>query len=263
MAEEAQPTQGQDPNGGGLYDSYLQFVPPDRQQEARAHLEEVSRTVNSRLEEAASLRNTYEPYKEAGLELYTPEEFGQLAMWHQNIAAHPDTFRDWLMAASQEAGLSIGEREALEDAAPDDQVAALQQQFENQGAQFQQDIADIREQQFQNAESQLINERFAALEQETGIELGREQRDMVVMLGLREMPNDGQSLLNGDDWIGAGWKAYENVWNQAQTAFVTEKSTAPPPALSSGGSEIAHPPRTWEEAKASAAERLRQSRANP
>jgi hypothetical protein len=259
MAEEAQPPGGQDQDGGGLYDSYLQFVPPDRQQEARAHLEEVSRTVNSRLEEAATLRSTYEPYREAGLELYTPEEFGQLAMWHQQIASDPNTFKDWLSAASREAGLETGE--PPDDMAEDDQVRVLQQQFENQNAEMAQQIADLREQQFQNAESSLINDRFASLEQETGIALDKDQRDMVVMLGLREMPNDGQSLLNGDDWIGAGWKAYENVWNQAQTAFVNEKSAAPPPALSSGGSEIAHPPRTWEEAKASAAERLRQSRA--
>jgi len=263
MAEQAQPPEGQGQDGGGLYDSYLQFVPPDRQEEARAHLEEVSRSVNSRLEEAANLRNTYEPYREAGLELYTPEEFGQLAMWHQSIASNPDTFRDWLQAASQEAGLTIGEREALADAAeaPDDQLAALQRQMEDHTAQMDQQMADLREQQFQNAESALINDRFATLESETGLTLNKEQRDMIVMLGLREMPNDGQSLLNGDDWIGAGWKAYEDVWNQAQTAFVTDKAAAPPPALSSGGSEVAHAPKTWEEAKASAAERLRQSRA--
>ena len=262
---EAQPDEGQGGGTGGLYDSYLQFVPPDQHEAARAHLEEVSKSVNSRLEEAAQLRSTYEPYTQVpGFDAYSPEEMGTLFQWHQNIASDPDTFRGWLAQAAQESGLSVAESQQLgefADEASDDQIAALQRQFENQNSEFTQQIEDLRNQQFEAAESNLIEQRFSQLEAENGLELSKEQRDMIVMLGLNAMPEDGQSLLNGEDWIGAGWESFRNVWAQAQTAFVNDKAAAPPPAMSSGGAPIAELPRTWETAKAEAAERLRQSRA--
>jgi hypothetical protein len=262
---EAQPDEGQGGGSGGLYDSYLQFVPPDQQDAARAHLEEVSKSVNSRLEEAATLRNTYEPYTNVpGFDMYTPDEMGSLFQWHQNIASDPDTFRGWLGQAAQESGLTVAESQQLgefAENAPDDQITALQQQFDNQSAQFTQQIDDLRSQQFESAEANLIEQRFSQLEAENGLELSKEQRDMIVMLGLQAMPDDGQSLINGDDWIGAGWESFRNVWAQAQTAFVNDKAAAPPPAVSSGGAPIAEPPKTWETAKQEAAERLRQSRA--
>jgi len=266
MAAEAQPPEGQDPGSGGLYDSYLQFVPPDRQEDARAHLEEVSRSVNGRLEEAASLRTQYEPYQQVpGFDSYTPEEMGQLFAWHQNIAASPDTFRDWLLEASREQGLMVSEQERLEQAAyePDDDVRNLQQQFEQQIQPLQDRIDELSSQQFQNAEAALINDRFAQIEADNNLQLSDQQRDIIVRLGLSAMPEDGQALVNGNDWIGAGWEAFRDVWAQAQNAFVTDKAAAPPPALESGGSEIAHGPKTWDEARRSAAERLRQSAANP
>jgi len=255
MAEEAQPPEGQgDQSAGGLYDSYLQFVPPEQQDAARAHLAEVSKSVNGRLEEAANLRSTYEPIANLG---YTPEDIGMLINWHQEVYSNPESLQEWLATAAREFGLDVSAGAAPEPAGEPDEYQRLSDQI----APLQQRMDELANQQFLTNEAALIEQRFTQLEEEQGLKLTNEQRDVIVQLGISQMPEDGQSLVAGQDWIQAGWDAFKDVYAQAQTAFVNDLAEAPPPVLESGGAAQAQLPRTWEEGRASAAERLRQARA--
>jgi hypothetical protein len=267
MADDAQPDEGQgNAAEGGLYDSYLQFVPPEYREQAQAALAADATKVNGRLEEAAQLRQTYEPLSRIeGLDRYDPDQLQQLLGWHQQVTSDDDAYREWLTEAVAAAGLEPAAQAAADDEiaemTPESVRSIVEEVLQSNIGPLEERTSELANTQFVNSEAALVAERFAEIEREAGMELTTEQKNTIVDLGLAAMPDENASLLNGQDWISAGWDRFRDVFTQGQTAFVADKTGAPKPALTSGGVPVFEPPKTWAEGSARARERWRQSRA--
>lgn len=267
MPDDPQPDEGQGAGGsGGLFDSYLQAVPEEHRAVVGGYLADAAKNVNSRLEEAATLRTTYESYQQAGLAQYTPDEAKQLFDWHQSVVTSPDAYQQFIADQAKELGLTVAEQQSLAEDVSEftpDQVRTLVQELaQAQVAPLQEQIQQIETQRFIDSEAQLVSDRFQTLEREHSLVLTKEQKDMIVDLGLGAMPEDDATLVAGKDWVGAGFDRFREIFAEGQKAWVDDKTKQPKPAVSSsGGFESVDLPKTWKEAGEMAKERLRQSRA--
>ena len=115
MPDDVQPQEGQGSEAtGGLFDSYLEAVPAEARETVTSYLKDAEKNVNSRLQEAAEYKKTWEPYQGVeALKSYPPEQLSELLAWHQQVTSSDDAFQQWLANAAQEAGLTKAEEQEL------------------------------------------------------------------------------------------------------------------------------------------------------
>ncbi len=263
MADDPQPDEGQGGTGDtGLYDSYLQFVPEDRRNDALAALKESSSTVDARLREAAELRKTYEPYTQIqGLTDYGPEGVGQLLGWHQTVTASEDAYREFLKTESQAAGLIPEEdRTPEQDALADLSPKQIEEQVQKLIAPLEERINNDQQGRLIEQETQLLNDRFTAFEKEHSLTLSPQQRSWIMAAAQAEDNDEGHMLALGHDWVTPGFDAYLQIRADAQKEFVDGKAKQPAPAVTAGGVAATHVSTSWEDVREQARERMRQSR---
>lgn len=269
MPPDAQPDAGQGNEGsGGLFDPYLQTVPEEHREVVQSYLADAAKNVNGRLEEAATLRNTFGPYQEIeGFTQYDPESLGQLIQWHQGVTASPAALREFVISAAAEAGLTIAEAAAVEQEAAAGGATTQAQIAQLVNEMAEQRVAPLQERldQFDfnravDSENQLITDAFTKIEAEAGVKLTDEQRVVIMDLGMAAMPGDQQTLSAGHDWVRAGFDRYRQVAGEAQKAFVDQKLQQPQGSLAPGGIELPQAATGWKEGSDRARERLRQSR---
>lgn len=252
MPDDVQDQGSQGDQGTGIFDSYLQNVPEEHREIVGSYLKDAEKNVNSRLEEAATFKNTWEPYQGVeALTQYDPKELADLLTWHQQVQQE-DGYRDFVANAAKELGLIEAEAEAEEN--PNAEIEALiQAQAQAQMAPIQEKIQEWETERAIDAEDQSIRSELSRLEAESGIALTKDQKAMILDLGIS---HDGQG-----SWVQAGFDRFKSMTAEAQRAFVSDKSTQPAVALTAGGgSEQPKPTRTFEEAAERTRERFRQSR---
>lgn len=258
MADDAQPEEGQGEGGAGLYDSYLQFVPEDRREDALAALKESSSTVDARLREAADIRKTYEPYAQAG---YGPEEISQLVGWHQEVTSDPEKYREFLKAESEAAGvIPAAERTPEQDVLAELSPAQITELVQQQLAPIEERINSDQEQRLVQEEVRLITGTLETLAAQHGVELDEEDREDILGMGERLQPDAGRMLVHGEDWVTPGFDRWLKGRSKAQKVFVDGKAKQPAPAVSAGGVAATQASTSWADVREQARERMRQTR---
>lgn len=268
MAEDVQPDAGPGAEAqAGIFDSYLQSVPEEHREPVSQYLKDAGRQVDGRLQEAANLRKTYEPFEQFGLTQMDPQQVGQLLQWYQHISQSDDAYREWLGTAAQEAGLTLAEQQAVEEAAVEDDLSPEQvQKLVDQLAQermapLAQRLDQMELERAADAENDLIVKAIADIERDEGVKLSQDQRAAILDLGMMAMPEDEQSLLNGHNWVKAGFDRYRELYTSAQRAFVNDKLNAPETPVQSGGVPRHEVATDWKTVGQQALERLKAGRA--
>jgi hypothetical protein len=251
--EDVQGTTPQGSEGGGLFDSYLQAVPEDGREIVANYLKDAEKNVNSRLQEAAEIQKQFGPYREVeALSQYNPQQLKDLLTWHSEVTSSDDSFKDWLTKAATELGvLTPQEEEELSGELTREQIQELIQEREQAAiAPLEQRIAEWEELRTIDTIESQIRDELSRVEADAKVQLSPEQRAMVIDLGLNH---------EGDDWVQAGFKRFQEITAEGQRTFVEQKTQQPGTPMSSGGQEAFKPTTDWGEAKAQALERMRQA----
>ncbi len=267
MADDVQPQEGQGAEATGIFDPYLQAVPEEARDTVASYLKDAEKNVNGRLQQAAELEKTwapYEPLREV-LSQYDPEQASQLFAWHQQISQSPEAYREWLENAYREEGLTPQEAEevveAEEQGATREQLQQLVQEMAEQRlAPFQEQLSAIQEEKAVDFETQSIDQAFGQIQQENKLELTKEQKAVILDLGMPLAYNEkGEELPMGDaSWVKAGFDRWKEVTAAGQRAFVEEKAGQPGGSLTTGGTPALKPITDFKEANEALRERLRQ-----
>lgn len=257
------PVQGEQPQGAdsqpGVFDSYLQSVPEDHREPVAQYLKDAERQVNSRLQEAAELRKTWQPYQDAGVTQLPPDQAQQLLEWYGYIQQEGN-YEQWLREQYEQLDQQqVREDPSLEGLSRTEVEQLAQQMAEQQLAPFQQQLEQMQFQQATDQEHSLMQSALTDLEKEHGVKLNEEQKAVVFDLGMSAMPDEGQTLANGHNWVKAGFDRFQEIASQAQRAFVDQKAQQPPTPLQSGGVAGVQAPTDWKGAAEMARERMRQS----
>jgi hypothetical protein len=270
MPEDVQPGTGQGTEDtGSPYDSYLQTVPDEARGAAEQWFRDTSKGLDAKLQEAAELRQTWEPFQQVQdtLTQYDPEQLSQLLAWHQQVTADDGAFKAWITQAAQEAGLTLAEAEAqVEQQVQDGEITPERiQELAQAAAQerigpIEQQLTQLQSERAVDFEAQAIDQAFAAIQTDTKLELSKEQKAVILDLGMPlAVDAKGQELPMGDaSWVKAGFDRWKEITAAGQRAFVEEKAQQPAQALTSGGTPALKPITGWGEANSALRERLRQ-----
>lgn len=259
MPDDVQPDEGQGDSGSGgsPYDSYLQDVPEQAREAAEAWFKDTSKGLDAKLQEAAALQKTWEPYKDAlDPSLYPPEQLSELLAWHQQVTANPEVYQAWLKEQAEAAGLTPAQADALETAEQEGDLTReevqklIEEQAEQRVAPLRDELTQFQTEQAVNAEEGKIRSRIDELQKEHSVTLTEAQKADVFELGAND-PNE--------DWVKVGFDRYMAIAANAQKAFVNDKAKAPAPPMTGGGGEQFKPTTSFKEAEGQARERLRQA----
>ncbi len=265
MAENVQPVEGQGGEAtGGLFDSYLQAVPEEHRETVTGYLKDAEKNVNERIAKASELEKQWGPYSEIQ-NLPPPEQLSELLAWSNETLTSQERFDEWVTELAQAKGMTMADAaEEVEDA----EVAGLTpeqiQQMIAEGT--QQALSPLQEQQQEfmeergiDLETEAIKSTMSQLEKEAGITLDETQRGQVYKLGMPfAYDEQGNELPAGDtSWIAPGFAEFKAIGEQANKAFVLEKSAAPQGAIATGGVAQAKPITTFADAALAARERFK------
>jgi hypothetical protein len=256
-----EPVQGQEPQGGepdgGIFAPYLDAVPQEHRDTVAGYLKDAEKNVNDRISKASELEKTLGPYKDVqGLDRYQPEDLSQLLAWHQEVTSSDEAFQNWLAQTAGEAGFTKAETEQLEDL--ESEGAMSQQQIEKlvteraeaQVQPIRQEMDSWRQERALNDETVAIQTGLKQVETDNNVELNQEQQEAVLKLG---------EDLEGDDWVAKGYARYAALVGAGQKAFVDQKVSQPPPAVSAGGQEAFKATTSFAQAGEQLRERMRNS----
>lgn len=238
----------------GFYD--LSEVAPELRPGVEKHLKEIEGRVTPKLQEAAQLREQWEPYNDLGLGDYDPEELGGLLTFAQltSAAAQGDQealadFAEWYERIGEQLGLGAeeggdeygeyGDEDGESDLA--EQIAqAVEPLYEKMAEQEQQQV-------YQEALSQ-VEQATAKLQSEHG--LSDQQIDTVLRLA--------QSFEDDDDPVNAGFEEYKRIAGEGEKSlFETKQRDNSTPPEGEGPADTSVKATTdFDEAKAQARERM-------
>lgn len=268
MADDLQPDTGQGDASSGIFDPYLQAVPEDARDVVAGYLKDAEKNVNGRLQQAAELEKTWEPYKDiqGTLAAYDPEQLSQLLAWHQQITADDGAFQAWIRQAATEAGLTLQEEQQLAAAEEHGELTReevqqlIQQTAEQRMEPIQAQLSQLEAEKAVDYEAQAIDQAFAQIQSTSKLELSKDQKAVILDLGMPlAVDARGQELPMGDaSWVQAGFDRWKEITAAGQRAFVEEKAAQPKGALTSGGTAALKPITGWGEANDALRERLRQ-----
>lgn len=255
------PVQGDQPQGGEAtetpLESFLSTVPEAQREYVEPYLKEAEKNVNGRLQAAAELQKTWEPYKDTlDPQLYPPEQLSELLAWHQQVTSSDEAYQEWLGNAAKEAGLTPKEEEVLEDVVeqgdltPDEVKKVAEQIAEERLGPLNERLTNFETEQAVNAEEGKIRSRIDELQKESGVQLTEAQKAVVFDLGAND-PDD--------DWVKVGFDRFREIYAEGQKAFVNDKVDAPATPVTGGGREQFKPTTSYAEAEKQARERLRQA----
>lgn len=258
MPDDVQPEEGQGGDGGSPYDSYLQSVPEQAREAAEAWFKDTSKGLDAKLNEAAEIKKTWEPYQNAlDPQVYPPEQLSELLAWHKQVTSSDEAFKEWLSGAAKEAGLTQAQEDALEDAeesgelSKEDIQKLIDERADAKVGPLAEQLTELQNERQINALEQDIRGRMAELEKETGQKYSEEQRAVIFDLG-KDAPEDA-------DWVKVGHDRYLAIVSAGQKDFVDSKSKMPgSPIKGGGGEERLKPTTDFKEAEAQARERMRQ-----
>ncbi len=263
MTDDAQPLEGQG-ESSGIFDAYLQAVPDEARESVTGYLKDAEKNVNERIAKASELEKQWGPYSEIQ-NLPPPEQLSELLAWSNETLTSQERFDEWVTELAQAKGMTVADAaEEVEDA----EVAGLTpeqiQQMIAEGTQqaltpFQEQQETLIQERGIDLETQSIQGQLQTLEGEAGVQLDEGQRAQVLNLGMAYAYDEqGNELPPGDSsWVSKGFSEFKAIGEQANKAFVLEKSAAPQGAIATGGVGQAKPITTFADAALAARERFK------
>ena len=271
VTDGVQPDQGQgdvgQTSGGQPYADYLARVPDEVRGTVEPVFKDWNSHVNSRFEEHANYRKQWEPYEQAGVTRYSPQDI-QAAF---DLLQNPDQLRSW-------ADEQYGPVQAPEQQQPQPEFDLYgqpdQQQFEQllesklgPLSQELQQLAQWRQQQEQQAQIQqiqgVIDREIGMLQEKHAANLPepiRENFAETVERFADKYANDPS--LTPEQMVAKGWADFEALSNQLQTAALQDKVNQPAPAETGGRADLTpDSPKTLKEAGELALAQIRAGRA--
>jgi hypothetical protein len=252
--------QGQESEGGSIFDPYLQSVPEGWDSAPQGsprdivsnYLKDAEKNVNSKLQEAADLQKRFGDYKDIDLSVTSPQQLSQVLDFVQQVGASPEAYQEWLRSEAEAAGFFNQEPEQEGPADGEDLETYVQSRIESALNPIQQQLGQYGEQFQANEQAQAqaqmeghIESTLAGLEKEAGVDLTEQQQEAVLALG---------EQIETDDWVEQGFAKFQELTGQAQASFVAGKQNQPAPALRSGGQAAPQKPKTFADAKEAALE---------
>lgn len=258
MTDDVQPDEGQGGDGGSPYDSYLQSVPEQAREAAETWFKDTSKGLEAKLSEAAEIRKTWEPYKDAlDPKAYPPEQLSELLAWHKQVTSSDEAFKEWLGGAAKEAGLTQAQENALETAeetgelSKEDIQKLIDERADAKVGPLAEQLSELQNERQISALEQDIRGRMTEIEKETGQKYSEEQKAVIYDLG-KDAPDDA-------DWVKVGHERFVAIVSAGQKDFVDGKSKMPgSPIKGGGGEERLKPSTDIKEVEAQARERMRQ-----
>ncbi len=255
MADDVQPPEGQgaEPEGG-IFAPYLEAVPEEHRATVAGYLKDAEKNVNERISKASEIEKTLGPYKDLDLSNYPPDQLQELLAWHQQVTATPEAFQTWLSDTAKEAGLTLAEKEEVEDDAIEgdltrDEVQKLvEERAQERLGPLEQRLDAWEQQQAVDRTEAEIRDNLTGLETEHKLKLSDEQKAMVLDLGMNH---------EGDDWVKQGFERFREITTQGQRDFVSDKTATPGVPMSAGGVPAASPITDFKAASDMLRERLR------
>jgi hypothetical protein len=264
--------QGDSGNQGGIFDSYLQSVPEDGREVVAGYLKDAQSNVNSRLEEAAQLKQNWGGYDEhlaPFRDVYKPEELAQILAWYNQVSTDEEAYKAFVSDAAKQVGLvgdesGGGEAEPPGDLTREEVAQLLEQQQQGLLSQaitpLQERLAAFEQEQMVGQIEAQSNAALAALEGEKGVQLTKEQRALVLELGAASPESENPDPLN-PEWVKAGFERFQAITTAGTQAFVERAQQQPNTPMTTGATAAANRPKTMEEAHKMAVERLRAANA--
>ena len=260
MPDDVQPQEGQGSEAtGGLFDSYLEAVPAEARETVTSYLKDAEKNVNSRLQEAAEYKKTWEPYQGVeALKSYPPEQLSELLAWHQQVTSSDDAFQQWLANAAQEAGLTKAEEQELAAAEDEGELTReqVQQLVEQQAAErmqpVEQQLQELVEIRQTDAIEQEIRDTFSKFEAEKDTKFSDEQKVAIMNFTIHDESDE--------QWLEHGLEQWEKMVAMVQKDFVDTKTSQPEPAMSTGSQAQTKATTDWSEANNQMRERFRAMR---
>jgi hypothetical protein len=233
--------QGQSDAETGLYD--LSTVPEEHRSIVEQHLKEIERNANTKFQEAAEYRKSWEPFGELGLQEVGPQGVGALLQFAQDISSeNPETARGAFMALAEAAGVDLAGAVAPqgEGIDPDDSADAPLTRAEFKAWQDKQQaeqveaqrLADLRVQgeaglRAEYTEVETLNGK--AFDTTPGSGSDGELSEQAELIALAK-----QFQLTHDRPIEAAFQWMQRIRGQAEKALVDRQPTPPAPAERGG-----------------------------
>ena len=279
VTDGVQPDAGQGDggqSGGGEqpYAEYLNAVP----EEVRGTVEPVfadwNAHVNKQFEQHAEFRKGWEPYEQAGLNQYQPDQLSWALQVAQAAQNDPAAMRAWLdeqhgpVAAAQQ-DQQPSQDELFGVGYQDPQTQQLEQLFEQkfgplsqQFQEFAQWRESLEQQQHEARISEALNAEIGQLEQQHAANLPEDVRGNFAEIIGTFASKYAHPGADPKQVIGRAWADFESLSNQLQTAALQQKVNQPKPAESAGAVALSgDAPKTLKEAEQAALGRLRAERA--
>ncbi len=277
MSGEAESVQSGDQGAdsqGGTYVDYLESVPDEYRPHLEPFAKQIQDNAESKFREHAEYRSKWEPYEtitygdnEYNLEEYDPEGLGQLLAF-ADLASDPESFKTWWNNVGQEAGF----------------ISELSEQFnpdanEDDDFDLDDDLDGVTIDDFKAVLNELLDERFAPIEQERQEQQSQQQIEQAseaiddVMGQLHDQYGEfddqavyrfaysySDSVDDPSKAILAGFQDYQKFVGQVEQGTIEGKINAPAPPESGEGraNTNAEPVTDWADAKRMAKERLAQ-----
>lgn len=259
---QVQETQGGEAQEGGLFDTYLQAVPEEARETVTSYLKDAEKNVNSRLQESAEIKKTWEPFQsvQEALSPYAqnPEVLAERLAWLDQVTADESALDNWVREYAKERGLTLGEAEeaiAEEEAQGELSREQVQKLVEEQAQQL---IAPLQEQQQElvtlrmtDVEETNINSWFTQLEAKEKKHFDEDEKMAIMDLGIQE---------EREDWLDYAYDRWQKLGATWQKNFVEDKAGQPQTPISAGGQEAFKATTDWGEANKQMRERFRAMR---
>lgn len=227
IADEGVQPEGQGAaTGDAPYQEYLDRIPEQVRGEVEPVFKDWDSNVTKRFQEQAQYRSQWEPYEQAGISQYNPQELQQLVEF-ANAIQDPEWFRTWLQEQAVETGAfpqGPGEEPVVDPALEQllqQHLTPLQHQLQEQQSWQQQQEERLA----LEAAAQHIEQQFAGLREKHG-DFDQGKVEMFASKYLHDDPHNA---------IDRGFADYQAFIGQIERGLLTTKLGHPASPEMGGG----------------------------
>jgi hypothetical protein len=231
----------------------LSSVPEELRPQVEPHLKAIQANVTKSFQDAAAFRRQWEPYDELGLRDIQPDQIKQLLDFAE-MTQDQERFAEWWKEVGNELNLMPDEGSLEEfDDEPTDRERELQGRIDELEQKFSGEFEERDNRAAEERAMQTIQQTMDGLVKEHG----EFDREVVAALSERYAEDDPENC------IKRGFEDYQRIRSEGEKGLFDKKAGQPSPPEGGGGKPDTTPsPITnFEDAKAAARERLRESSA--
>jgi hypothetical protein len=251
-ADDAQPTtegQGNEGNtgGGSPWADLLSLAPEDHRGTFEERFREWDANYTRTSQEASQYRSQWQPFEQAGLNQYDPQQLAE----HLQMLQDPDAVRAWVEQTYGAPPQPEPAPEPFDPYAPDPnaqleqllqrQLQPLQAQVEQFSQWREQQEAQAREQAARESTTQAIAELQSKHEADIPDALKENFQELISRFSLPYAEEGGSA----QQAIERGWQDFQNMVNQIEKAALQAKVDAPSPAEGGGMADVSPDKLKW------------------